>query len=187
MVPDSDIHPDFNRGFHQKIGYVMRINKNSFTLIELIVVVIIIGILASVAMPMLGALNKKAIASEAITTLGMIRTCEKLYYVEHGAYCVPTDLVLAGYLKMSDIDGTYFSSYCYMYMSISVSNPAHTYFMCVPYKSNPDYSPKAQEVQSWPNNVYIAMDESGNIYSNISELGYSPSGDIDLGSVINTQ
>ena len=158
----------------------MRINKNSFTLIELIVVVIIIGILASVAMPMLGALNKKAIASEAITTLGMIRTCEKLYYVEHGAYCVPTDLVLAGYLKMSDIDGTYFSSYCYM--SISVSNPAHTYFTCVT-SSTGNVASKASEVKDWPhtgNSAYIAMDESGNIYSSIIGLGYSSPEDFSI-------
>jgi len=66
----------------------MLFNKKSFTLIELIVVIKIVGVLAAVSVPIMQSIMRKAITTEALAAMGAIRTAERLYYVEHGRYQV---------------------------------------------------------------------------------------------------
>ncbi|MCM8807492.1 MAG: prepilin-type N-terminal cleavage/methylation domain-containing protein, partial [Candidatus Omnitrophica bacterium] len=60
--------------------------KKGFTLIELMTVVIIVGILASVAVPLYRGQVKRAMAAEGAALLGSVRTAERVYYAEHGKY-----------------------------------------------------------------------------------------------------
>lgn len=60
--------------------------QTGFTLIELMIVVAIIGILASLAIPNFMAYQKKAITSEAKVELGNIRTLETTYNAENITY-----------------------------------------------------------------------------------------------------
>ena len=62
------------------------LKRKGFTLLELMIVVIIIGILATVAIPQFTSVVEKARAAEAITILGSIRTGMSLYYLESGVY-----------------------------------------------------------------------------------------------------
>ena len=71
--------------------------KQGFTLIELLVVVLIIGILASVALPQYTKAVEKARAAEAWTTLKSIKDAADAYYLENNA--LPT--------KFSDLPLTF--------------------------------------------------------------------------------
>ncbi|MDP8230912.1 MAG: type II secretion system protein [Candidatus Gorgyraea atricola] len=57
-----------------------------FTLTELLIVVIIIGVLATLALPMLVKTLEKAKVGEAISNLNLIRTGQKVYYLEYGQF-----------------------------------------------------------------------------------------------------
>jgi prepilin-type N-terminal cleavage/methylation domain-containing protein len=58
-----------------------------FTLLEVLIVVIIIGVLASVAMPLFGRQIERARATEAVTALGFIRKAmEECYLARNLSY-----------------------------------------------------------------------------------------------------
>jgi len=65
----------------------MRRNKG-FTLIEVLIVVIILGILATLAVPQFGKMRKRARLAEAWAGLGALRTAQAVYYMEHDNYAI---------------------------------------------------------------------------------------------------
>jgi len=70
----------------------MRRNKG-FTLIEVLIVVIILGILATLAVPQFGKMRKRARLAEGWAGLGAVRTAEAVYYMEQDNYAIViTDL-----------------------------------------------------------------------------------------------
>ena len=60
--------------------------KAGFTLIELMIVIIIVGILAAIAVPIYSGFVKRARSSEAKATVGGIRTGQLVYHAEHDVY-----------------------------------------------------------------------------------------------------
>jgi type IV pilus assembly protein PilE len=60
--------------------------KVGFTLTELLITVIIIGILATLALPMLVKTLEKAKIGEAMSNLNLIRTGQKIYFLEYGTF-----------------------------------------------------------------------------------------------------
>ena len=61
-------------------------NRKGFTMVELLVVLVIVGILAAVATPILLANAKRAKASEAVATMGLIRENLREYKITNNTY-----------------------------------------------------------------------------------------------------
>ncbi len=64
-------------------------NKKGFTLIELMVVIVIIGILSALAIPKMLGVSAKAKASEAPSVIANYETLESAYVQETGALGLP--------------------------------------------------------------------------------------------------
>ncbi|MCM8805290.1 MAG: prepilin-type N-terminal cleavage/methylation domain-containing protein [Candidatus Omnitrophica bacterium] len=80
--------------------------KHGFTLVELMVVVIIVGILASVAVPIYRANIKKAMASEGAALLGSVLTAQRIYYAENNTYTTSKTA-----LGIDTVGNKYFTDY----------------------------------------------------------------------------
>ena len=110
---------------------MLRKNQGGFTLVELMIVVIIVGILAAVAIPMYQGATERAKASEAVAALGTIRGALRVYYAEHGTY-VNTNFATGAVVtngsvldvSVNDLLGRYFSGACYTF---NVAPTATTY------------------------------------------------------------
>lgn len=60
--------------------------KQGFTLVELLVVIVILGILVTLAVPAYRNTQERALDKEAASSLRTIQAAEKIYYMEIGVY-----------------------------------------------------------------------------------------------------
>ena len=104
-------------------------SRKGFTLIELMVVILIVGILAAVAIPMMKGRIDSAKWSEGKAAMGTIATGLRAYAAEKQAIpliILPTDLGIT----VSDLNGTYFDATNYAITSAAydaAANPALTF------------------------------------------------------------
>jgi len=68
-----------------------KIFGSGFTLTELLIVVIIIAVLATLSLPMLLKSIEKAKVGEAISNLNLIRTGQKIYFLETAEFSATID------------------------------------------------------------------------------------------------
>ncbi len=80
-----------------------RLNKKGFTLVELIVVIAVLGILATVAVPRLGGITSDAKKAADDANIKMIQNAVELYHAENGE--LPDDET-----KMSALVAKYLSN-----------------------------------------------------------------------------
>ncbi len=88
---------------------------NGFTLLELVVTIIIVGILSIVAVPIYRHYVRRAMGTEASALLGTINTAEKIYFTEHGNFYT-TDLTsFDTTLNVDARNNKYFTSFSITY------------------------------------------------------------------------
>jgi len=117
--------------------------KKGFTLIELMIVVVIIGILAAIAIPKFTSIQEDAKRSACRSNLKNIATAEAMYYarLDH----TYTD---AAGLESSDILGNATSLECPSNATAYVYTPAaDTYTVACPY--TPSHGSVTDGVTSW--------------------------------------
>lgn len=69
--------------------------RGGFTLIELLIVVVIIGVLASIAIPKFGSMRTKAYRSSVISDLKNVASAQEIYHTNNYSYTTSlTDLAV---------------------------------------------------------------------------------------------
>jgi prepilin-type N-terminal cleavage/methylation domain-containing protein len=124
--------------------------KKGFTLIELIIVVIVIGILATLAVPQYLKAVERTKGAKARHALGLIGQAEKMYRAEHDAYisiAAAADLTtnLTPYVEMADI----VADTDWAYTLVAAAGPPQTFVATATRSAGPN------------NTETITMTESG--------------------------
>jgi len=70
------------------------LKKKSFTLIEIIIVIVIVGILSAIALPNFGIMREKQLDKEAKAVLKLIQAAERIYRMENGSYYSSSNIAL---------------------------------------------------------------------------------------------
>ena len=132
----------------KKINVKFKGYKIGFTLTELLVVVIIIGIVATLALPMLVKTIEKAKLGEAGSNLNLIRTGEKIYFLEYATF--------TNDFTMLDIENP--------------NTPTGRYFdYTIPAANASDFTARAQRRNTAPSpysTYYYEISKGGTISSN---------------------
>ena len=110
-------------------------NRKGFTLVELMVVVLIVGILAAVAIPMMSGRVDSAKWTEAKAGMGTIASALRAYAAEKGDFSSTPSLSAIG-ISSTDLDGTYFSNDAYAITSASSSSGKVAFVITVTAKSS---------------------------------------------------
>ena len=128
-------------------------NHEGFTLTELLIVVVIIGILASLTIPRFFGHAEKAATAEAIAIMGPIHRALLQYHDEHGRY--PGDLGADGIKDTLSINfedsrnGWNFSTDASGHVTASRTNGNLTLQATGVWTGDGDYDP--ENGQYWPN------------------------------------
>ena len=66
-------------------------NKKAFTLTEVLIVIVILGVLAATALPMLVKTLEKGMVGEAISNLDFIESAQKIYFLANSVFSSDID------------------------------------------------------------------------------------------------
>ena len=96
-------------------------SREGFTMVELMVVILIVGILAAVAVPLMTGRVDASKWSEARAAMGTIASSLRAYAAEKGGFAAAPTFAEIG-LTDNDLDGTYFTHDAYAITSASAAS-----------------------------------------------------------------
>lgn len=82
-----------------------------FTLVELVIVIVIVGILSIVAVPIYRGYTRKAMATEGKSLLGTVQTAQKIYYTENAVFASVGKTSFTTILDVDARPNKYFSTF----------------------------------------------------------------------------
>lgn len=134
-------------------------SQKAFTMVELMVVVLIVGILAAVAVPLMSGRIDSAKWSEAKAAMGTIASAIRSYAAEKGNFTTAPSLAEVG-ISNNDLDGTYFTHNAYAITSASNASGQISFVItCTAAsstRSNKPTTPAAMTLTSSAANSYVA-------------------------------
>jgi prepilin-type N-terminal cleavage/methylation domain-containing protein len=128
--------------------------KRGFTLIELIVVIIIIGILAAVGLTQYSKIVEKGRGAEARRILGDMRKLAYDYYLQNGTYTGITNADFNLGTGSDKIPGACTSTHYFWYGAISWTS-ATTFYACGTRCSSGGKSPQGTYVTPYNSLCYV--------------------------------
>ncbi len=132
--------------------------KQGFTLVELMVVILIVGILAAVAIPLMHGRIDAAKWSEAKAAMGTIATGLRAYYAEKQGWGTISDLNEIG-ISTGDLDGSYFDYDCYAFTTNGTTTAGGPQFSVT---ASADESGKTDKPTS-PSSVTMTVNDDGTV------------------------
>jgi prepilin-type N-terminal cleavage/methylation domain-containing protein len=79
----------------------MSLNRRGFTIIEMMIVVVVLGILATIAAPRFGTISDKARLAAMRSDLKNAESAEETYFSDYGDYATVAELETVGTLSLS--------------------------------------------------------------------------------------
>ncbi|MBP7051169.1 MAG: prepilin-type N-terminal cleavage/methylation domain-containing protein [Phycisphaerae bacterium] len=140
-------------------------SSKAFTMVELMVVVLIVGILAAVAIPLMSGRVDSSKWSEAKAAMGTIATAVRAYAAEKGTFSTTPSLSDIG-ISANELDGTYFSNGCYALTSASCATIGQVNFVITctagsSTRSSKPTKPASMTLTSSSANSYVATFAEG--------------------------
>ena len=82
-------------------------NNKGFTLVEIMIVVVIIGLLAAMAVPAFQQVRRSSSEKAALNDLRQIAAAADQYFLEEGATTVTVEALVPTYIKTLNANNTY--------------------------------------------------------------------------------
>ena len=139
-------------------------SSKAFTMVELMVVVLIVGILAAVAVPLMSGRIDSSKWSEGKAAMGTIASALRSYAAEKGSFTAAPTLANIG-LTDNDLDGTYFTHQAYAITSATATGSQVSFVItCTAASSTRTGKPTAPAVMTLTSNAansYVATFAEG--------------------------
>jgi prepilin-type N-terminal cleavage/methylation domain-containing protein len=78
--------------------------EGGFTLVELLVVIVVLGVLAAVVVFSVGGISNKSKSAACSSDVNSVQTAEEAYYAQHNAYTSIANLVTAKLLRSAPVN-----------------------------------------------------------------------------------